>query len=138
MKKRVMPLLLSLVIILSLSTQVSANSKYRVNTPKPAKYATTRDVVLISGRAPRDTRISIDVYGAVNTTGKNYNLANLPKDRDYVLISRQNLKCGPVGFGEEVKLIKGINKIIVTFKVKGVEPVQKIVYYYNTKDLLGR
>ena len=138
MKKTLRSILLSLLIIVSLSTSVSANGRYRVNTPKPAKYATTRNVVLISGRAPRNTRISIDVYGALNSRGKNYNLAHLPRDKDFILISRHNIKSGPLGFGREVKLIRGINKIVVTFRVRGVKPVQKIVYYYNTKDLLGR
>lgn len=137
MKKRVLSTILAFIMVFSMSTTSFANSgsRYQVNTPKKEAISTTKNRVLISGKAPRNTRVSIDVYGAADIRGKNYNLANLPKNKDYVLISRQNIRAGAAGFGEEVKLIKGINKIIVTFKVDGVKPVQKIIYCYDAQEL---
>lgn len=138
MKKKLMAIFMSLVMVLSISSTGFAASKYQVNTPKKGAISTTKGRVLVSGKAPRGTRISIDLYGAPNIAGKKYSLANLPKNKDYIFISRQNIRSGPAGFGEEIKLIKGINKIVVSFKAKGAGTVRKIVYYYDAKDLKRR
>lgn len=140
MKKRVLSTILVFIVIFSISTTsfASSGSKYQVNTPKSGALSTTKGTILISGKAPRGTSVSIDVYGAADIRGRDYNLANLPKNSDYVFISKQNLKAGAAGFGEEVKLIKGINKIVVSFKVNGVNSVQKIVYYYDASELTKR
>lgn len=137
MKRRVLSTILAFLMIFSISTTsfASGNAKYQVNTPKKGAVSTTKGTMLISGKAPRGASVSIDLYGAADIRGKDYSLANLPEDSDYVFISKQNLTAGAAGFGEEVKLIKGINKVIVTFKADGVKPVQKIVYYYDAKEL---
>ena len=138
MKKKMLTGLFMFLIIFTMSSTslASGNSKYQVNTPDKDSISTTKDTMLISGKAPRGTKVTIDLYGAVDVRGKNYTLANLPNNKDYVFISKQNLKSGAAGFGEEVKLIKGINKVIVTFKVDGVKPVQKIIYMYDKDQLL--
>lgn len=135
MKKRISSILLLLLIVLSIGTPSYADSKYQVNTPSKSSISTTKNTVLISGKAPRETEISIDVYGAANIRGRNYSLKNLPENEDYVLISKQNISSGAAGFGEEVKLIKGINKIVVSFKVDGVDSVQRIIYHYDASEL---
>lgn len=136
MKRRVLSTILAFIMVFSISTaSFATDGKYQVNTPKKGAVSTTKDTILISGKAPRGTSLSIDLYGAADIRGKNYTLANLPDDSDYVFISKQNIKSGAAGFGEEVKLIKGINKVIVSFKVDGVKSVQKIVYYYDASEL---
>ena len=142
MRKKIISLFLMCIMVFSVCTVKTEaasgpKSRYQVNTPE-AKMSTTKNKVLVSGKAPAGTTVTIDVFGAIDLLGENFNLAKLPKDKDYILISSQNIKSGPVGFGEEVQLIKGVNKIIVTFDTKGVGSVQKIVYYYDTKDLLKR
>lgn len=144
MWKRIASSLLVFIVIFSLSTvgyaASSTNakrkttkvdpSKYQVNTPEEDS-SSNKKTVLISGKAPEGTNIIIEVYGAVDLTGKNYTLAKLPKNEDYILISTQNIKSGRAGFGEEIELIMGINKVIVTFNVKGVPSQERIIYYYE-------
>jgi|UPI0006B4B9A0 hypothetical protein len=146
MWKKISAVLFVFIIILSLSTNGYAVSmknakpkvdisKYQVNVPKEDSSSSNKKTVLVSGNAPKDTSIVIDLYGAVDLTGENYTLAKLPKDDEYVLISSQTIKSGPAGFGEEIELIMGINKVIVTFNVDGVPAVEKIIYYYEAEQL---
>ena len=56
----------------------------------------------------------------------------MPKEGDYVCISSEVIKAGELGFAKEVKLVTGINKIVVIFKVDGGPPsVDKVVYVYD-------
>lgn len=110
-------------------------SKYQVSVPKEDSSSSNKKTALVSGTAPKDTSIVIDHYGAVDLTGKDYSLAKLPNDDEYVLISSQTIKSGQIGFGEEIELIMGINKIIVTFNVNGVPTVEKVIYYYEAEQL---
>lgn len=151
MWKKITISLFALILIFSISTagyaastnKVNPNaakvdvSKYQVNTPKENSSASKKKVVLVSGKAPEGTSVVIKVYGAVDLTGKNYTLAKLPKEDDYVIIpdSCKTVKSGPAGFGEEIELIMGINKVIVNFNVDGVPPVEKIIYYYEAEQL---
>ena len=147
MWKKTIASLLILIVIISISTagytaSMSKTkpkvdlSKYQINTPKEDSSPSNKKTVLISGNAPKDTNIVIEVYGAVDLTGKNYTLAKLPKDEDYILISSQTIESGDAGgFGEEVELIMGINKIIITFKVDGVPSEEKIIYYYEAEQI---
>lgn len=135
MKKRMVSLSLLIMIIFLIGTPSYANSKYTLIAPEKESTSTTRNTTLISGKAPLGTEVTINVYGASNITGKKFSLKNMPEEDDYILISKQNIKSGVLGFGEEVKLIKGINKIIVSFKVDGVESIQRIIYNYNESEL---
>ncbi|HSH35063.1 hypothetical protein [Schnuerera sp.] len=110
-------------------------TKYQVITPEESSSATNNKVILISGKAPEGTDIIIDLYGAIDLTGGKYSLTNLPKEDDYSHISSINIKSGDIGFGEEVELILGINKIIITFDVEGVPTVEKIRYYYEKEQV---
>ena len=106
-------------------------SKYQVTVPDEGSIATEKKVALISGKAPTGTNIIIEVYGTTDLTGKNFTLTNLPKDSDYILISKETIKSGKLGFAKEVELVSGINKVIVIFKVDGVTSVEKIFYVYD-------
>lgn len=149
MYRKLMIVLVVMIMIFSISTAGFAASinntkpkatkvdttKYQVITPEESSSSTTKKVVLISGKAPEGTNIIIDVYGAIDLTGKNYSLAKLPKEDDYTNISSVTIKAGDVGFGEEVELILGINKIIITFDVQGVPSVEKVFYCYEKGQL---
>lgn len=111
-------------------------SKYQVITPSEYSSTPKKKVVLISGKAPEGTSITIEVYGAVDLTGKKYSLAKLPNKDDYILISDQTIKSGVAGFGEEVELVCGINKIIITFNVNGIPSVERILYYYEVEQVM--
>lgn len=141
MIKKLMTVLVAMILIFSIPTAGFAASnnldttKYQVITPEESSSATTKKVVLVSGKAPQGTNIIIDVYGAIDLTGKNYSLAELPQENDYTIISSVTIESGEVGFGEEVELILGINKIIVTFDVEGSPSVEKILYCYEKEQL---
>lgn len=148
MWKRIMASIVVMIIVFSISTTgfaASASktkpkvdiSKYQVITPEKRSSATDNKVVLISGKAPEGTKIIIDLYGAIDLTGNNYSLTKLPAKDDYIFISSKTTKSGAVGFGEEIELILGVNKIIITFDVNGVPSVEKILYYYE-KEQLGK
>lgn len=147
MWKKTITSLLVFIVIFSISTvgyAASASkikpkidlSKYQINTPKEDSSSSNKKTVLISGNAPKDTSIVIEVYGAVDLTGKNYTLAKLPKDEDYIFISSQTIKSGAAGgFGSEIELIMGINKVTITFNVDGVPSEEKIIYYYEAERI---
>lgn len=147
MWKKAIASLLVFIVIFSISTVGYATSmgkikpkvdlsKYQINTPKEDSSSSNKKIVLISGNAPKDTSVVIEVYGAVDLTGKNYTLAKLPKGGDYVFISSQTIKSGAAGgFGAEIELIRGINKIIITFNVEGVPSKEKIIYYYEAERI---
>ncbi|NLX62530.1 MAG: crossover junction endodeoxyribonuclease RuvC [Tissierellia bacterium] len=139
MWRKIISLLSVLIIITSLTSFVYADngnsSRYQVLLPEEAVSTHRNKAILISGKAPIDTSITIELYGVVDLTGNKYSLVNLPNDEDYTLISVVNTKSGPLGFAEEIELMNGINKIIIKFNVEGVAPVEKIVYYYEAQQL---
>lgn len=104
--------------------------KYQILSPEKEKYATTDKVVLLSGRAPEGTVVSIEVYATTDLTRKNFNLDTLPDANDYICIYDELLKVGKSGiFGKQLELLLGVNKIVVTFKTSKNSPVvEKIVY----------
>lgn len=110
-------------------------TKYQVILPEEDSIATQNKVVLISGKAPEGTSITIEVYGAIDLTGNNYSLIKLPEDDDYILVSSKTIEAGKLGFGEEIELILGINKVIIKFNVEGVPIVEKILYYFEKEQV---
>lgn len=138
MWKKLLAILLVLLAVFSISkvgytASVNNKSRYQVITPEKDYSATKKKTVLISGKAPQGTEIIIEVYNAIDLTGKNYSLTRLPKDEDYVLVSSKTIKSGAAGFGEEIELILGVNKIVVKFNVNGIPSVEKIFYYYEVE-----
>lgn len=106
-------------------------NRYQVTVPSKNAVAIDKKTALISGKAPSGTSIVIEVYGTMDLTGKNFSLTNLPKNSDYILISKETIKAGQVGFAKEVELVSGINKVVVIFRVNGVNTVEKIFYVYD-------
>ncbi len=139
MKKRIILSLLVLIMVLSIpnmsfaasSIAKNTNNKYQVNVPEEDLSSTGEKVALVSGIAPEGTNIVIEVYGTTDLTGKKFNLNKLPKDSDYILISSETIKSGSIGFGKEVELVNGINKIVVIFKIKGEPQEERIIYVYD-------
>ena len=136
MWKKVVSSLFVIIVIFSFSTvsygtSMDGVNKYQVKAPEEGSLFTEK-VTVVSGRAPKGTDIIIEVYGTADLTGKNYTLTKLPKEEDYVLISSEIIKSGELGFAKEIKLVTGINKIVVIFKVDGGPPsVKRIVYVYD-------
>ena len=104
--------------------------KYQIFSPEKEKYATTDKVVLLSGKAPKGTVVSIEVYATTDLTNKNFDLDNLPDEKDYVCIYDESLKVGKSGkFAKQIDLLLGVNKVLVTFKTDKESPnVEKIIY----------
>ena len=136
MWKKVISSLFVLIVIFSFSTvgygtSMDKADRYQVKAPEEGSLFTEK-VTVVSGRAPEGTNIVIEVHGTADLTGKNYTLTKLPKEGDYVCISSEVIKAGELGFAKEVKLVTGINKIVVIFKVDGGPPsVDKVVYVYD-------
>lgn len=136
MKRRTVLSLIVLALILTLpnisyGARLRSNNRYQVRTPQEATLSTGEKVTVISGTAPAGTNIVIEVYGTTDLTGKKFNLNRLPNEKDYILISSETIKSGSLGFGKEVQLVNGINKIVVIFKVKGGPKEQRIIYVYD-------
>lgn len=138
MRRRTIISLFVLIMVLTIpnmgyaaSARENTNNGYQVNIPSDAATSTKEKVTLVSGSAPSDTEIVIEVYGTTDLTGKKFNLNKLPKDTDYILISSETIKSGRLGFAKEVELVNGINKVVVIFKVNGVPQEQRIIYVYD-------
>lgn len=134
MWKKVVVSLFSIMLIFSFFTMgsIASANKYEVNVPAAKSSATKENVALVSGKAPDGTEVLIKVYGTTDLKGKKYTLNNLPRDNQYILISRQAVRSGRLGFAKEINLVNGINKVVVSFRVKGSAPVeQRIIYVYD-------
>ena len=141
MKKRIALSLFVLIMVLTIPNMPYAASysrkdvdknKYQVNVPEEALSSTGEKVAVVSGIAPEGTSIEIEVYGTTDLKKeKKFNLNKLPKDEDYILISSETIKTGSIGFGKEVELVNGINKIVVVFKIKGEPQEERIIYVYD-------
>ncbi|NMB07960.1 MAG: hypothetical protein GX981_06210 [Tissierellia bacterium] len=139
MKRRIILSLFVLIMVFTIPNMSYAassrirntNNRYQVNVPEESTLATGEKVAVISGKAPEGTSIVIEVYGTTDLTGKKFNLNKLPSAKDYILISSETIKSGSVGFGKEIELVNGINKIVVIFKIKGEPQEQRIIYVYD-------
>lgn len=138
MKRRIALSLLILIILFTIpnmpyaaSFRMKNTNIHRVNVPEELISSTGEKVAIVSGTAPEGTNIVIELYGTTDLTGKKFNLNKLPNKEDYILISSEEIKSGSLGFGKELELTSGINKIVVIFKVKGEPQEQRIIYYYE-------
>lgn len=148
-------IMLSLLFVLCIFTfnlvdEVSANTsslnikdpvENTVLSPSKSCFSTRNKAILISGKAPSGTTITIDVYGTTDLTRKNFNLDKLPTDNDYVLINSESVKAGNLGFYQrQMDLSNGINKIIVNFENQDSK-MEFIVYFYDrdvTESMINR
>jgi hypothetical protein len=107
-------------------------TKYQLINPEKNSYSTEDKVVLISGKAPSGTSVSIEVYGTTDITKKNFNLDKLPSDKDYIEVFSESIKAGNMGlFQKQLNLVMGINKIIINYGVEEVPKEELIIYVYD-------
>lgn len=142
MWKRFVACIMIALSLLSLSgltyaTNVVDQTKYEVLNPEKSSYSTRDRVILINGKAPSGTEITIDVYGTTDLTRSAFNLDKLPTEKDYILLLTETVTSGNLGlFQKQMDLVKGINKIVVKFNVEGVEPKEFIVFVHNRNRII--
>lgn len=112
------------------SISVQDNNKYQVISPEENVSGIQDKIILISGKAPRGTTVIIDAYGTTDMTRSNFNLENLPGEKDYIKRYSETIKIGSLeGFSKQMELILGVNKIVITFKNESDQVVdQRIIY----------
>lgn len=155
MWKRIVACIMIAISLLSLgnfsyATNVVDTTKYEILNPEKASYSTKERVVLINGKAPSGTEVTIDVYGTTDSIRritnsdklaikKDFNLDKLPTAEDYILLLSEKVTSGNLGlFQKQLDLIKGINKIVINFGVEGVETKEIIIYVYNRDRIVTR
>ncbi|HEY4544349.1 MAG TPA: hypothetical protein VIG40_06860 [Tissierellaceae bacterium] len=135
MKNKLTMIFLVMILILSFSSSVFASDKYEILNPEKSAFSTKNKVVLVNGKAPTDTKVILDLYGTTDLTRKNFNLANLPKEEEFIKRATEEIKSGNMGFfKKEVDLILGINKIVVKFDKTDVAK-EIIIYVYDKSTL---
>lgn len=123
----------------SYASNVVDASKYEILNPEKISYSTRDRVVLINGKAPAGTEITINLYGTTDLTRSRFNLDKMPTQDDYILLSTEGITSGNLNlFQKQLDLVKGINKIMINFGVEGVENKEIIVYVYNRNRLVIR
>jgi hypothetical protein len=112
------------------SIAVQDNNKYQVISPEENVFATPDKIIVISGKAPRGTSVTIDAYGTTDMTRNNFDLENLPGEKDYIKRYSETIKIGSSGlFSKQMELILGVNKIVITFRNESDQVIdQKIIY----------
>lgn len=126
-------ILVSFLIVSALFTLGSVSyandaSKYQIINPEAKAYTSTKKVAFVSGKAPAGTSITIKLYGTTDLTRKNFNLSKLPRPEDYIEIYAETIKAGNMGFfDKQLSLVTGINKIVITFNVNGVQAREIII-----------
>lgn len=140
MWKRIIASLLIVLSLISLSTFSYATTtvptvdltKYEVLKPEKLSYSTEDKVILINGKAPLGTEITMELFGTTDLTKKNFNLDKLPTEKDYITLLTEKVNSGNMGlFQKQMELVKGINKLTINFGVEGVPEVEIIVYVYE-------
>lgn len=142
MKKKLIAGLLALILVFTSGLAIYA-SDYQILNPNKKAYSTRNKVVLLNGRAPTNTRLIIDLYGTTDLTRRNFNLANLPGEEDYIKRLTTETKSGNMGyFQKELDLTPGVNKINVSFRNlsgrSNKESEEIIVYVYDHSRLIDQ
>lgn len=132
-KMKILSLLLFVTILFSsITAEVFANGDfdkngYIVATPSKKNFYTADETLLISGQVKADKEIYLS---HLHFDGKLSEKPNFDKmaDLDFKLLSEEHIKAGKIGiFSYKLKLKKGLNKLIFTFKNK--KEVKNEVYY---------
>ena len=120
----------------TVAMRVEKSDKYQIKSPEKDMFASPDKTVLVSGTAPKDTNVIIEAFGTTDMTGNNFNLTNLPDEKDYIRRFKETIKVGGMGcFKKELNLILGVNKIVVTFKNAEDEVIgQKIIYVSDLNE----
>lgn len=107
-------------------------SKYEIIYPVEKHSSTTDKNILINGKAPTGSNITLDIYITTDLTKKNFNLSKLPEEDDYISTDNIEIKSGNMGFFQhEVSLVLGINKIIINYGIEELSPEEFLIYVYE-------
>ncbi len=118
----------------TINQTTTSGIEYDIIKPDKQSYSSSEKVVLINGKAPSSTEVTIEVYGTTDLTRRNFNLDNLPLAEDYILIYTDSVVSGNMGFFQkQLDLVNGINKINIDFGVEGVANKEIIVFKYNVE-----
>ena len=113
---------------------ISTRTDYEIIKPEKEIYSSSERVVLINGRAPSGTEITVELYGTTDLTRRSFNLDRLPAHEDYILIKSDSVTSGNLGFFQkQMDLVRGINKLVIDFGVEGVEDKEFIVFKYDVR-----
>src|SRR5690554_3645174 len=113
---------------------ISTRTDYEIIKPEKEIYSSSERVVLINGRAPSGTEITVELYGTTDLTRRSFNLDRLPAHEDYILIKSDSVTSGNLGFFQkQMDLVRGINKLVIDFGVEGVEDKEFIVLKYDVR-----
>ncbi len=113
-------------------------SKYEILTPEKSSYSTENKNLQLNGKAPSGSEIKIEVYGTTDLTKRSFNLTKLPSEKDYIQVINEVVTSGNMGFFQkQVELVMGINKVIIDFGLKDVNPVEIIIYVYDKSMAQG-
>lgn len=108
------------------------STKYEILNPEKSSFSTSDKVILINGKAPTGTEVTITVYGTTDLTKRNFNLEELPEEEDYIEIMSETVTSGNMGFFQkQMDLVLGINKIVVDFGIEGLPKRELIIYVYD-------
>lgn len=135
MYKKMILSLIVIIFIVGLSNAGFAsatNDRYEIIKPEKLSFSSSEKILLINGRAPSGTEISISVYGTTDLTRRSFNLDKLPTEQEYILIATEKVTSGNLGlFQKQMDLVRGINKIIIDFGVSGVPSREYIIFTYD-------
>lgn len=107
---------------------------YQIIKPDKTIYSSSERVVLINGKAPSGTEITINIFGTTDLTRRSFNLERLPSEQDYILLVTEAATSGNMGFFQkQLDLVRGINKIVIDFGVEGLDKSEFIVYTYDLR-----
>lgn len=133
-RKTIIGLLIVLFIFGFANTSFASNvnDRYEIIKPEKLSFSSSERVVLINGRAPSGTQVSINIYGTTDLTRRSFNLDRLPSEQDYILIANEKITTGNLGlFQKQMDLVRGINKIIIDFGVTGVSNREFIIFTFD-------
>ncbi len=111
-------------------------SKYIIIKPEKRQYAIETKVDFINGIAPKDTVVTIQIFGTTDLTRKNFNLMKLPSEEDYIEVFSEEIIVGNSGiFSKQLELVTGINKVLVIFDEEDLEP-EEIIIFVNPNNTI--
>ncbi len=114
---------------------ITTRTDYEIIKPERQIYSSSERVVLINGKAPSGTEITVELYGTTDLTRRSFNLDRLPSSDDYISIASEKITSGNLGFFQkQMDLVRGINKLVIDFGVDGVEDKEFIVYKYDIRS----
>lgn len=136
MLKRIILGLFVFFAIISFNSSIYAQkvdlSKYEIISPVEKTSSTSDRNILINGKAPTGSNVTIDIYTTTDLTKKNFNLSKMPEEADYINTNTVKLTSGNMGFFQhEASLVLGINRIILDFGIKELSPSEFIIYVYD-------